>query len=561
VSSSKLITRQINIASRLGEIARAAPETVAVIDCAKPRNGHQQRRSVTFEQLDRQSGVIAGGLHEMGVRPGTRLALLVKPSIEFVTLTFALFKAGSVIILIDPGMGRDNLIDCLAEAEPEGFVAIPLAQAARVRYRRRFPRARLNVTVGRRWFWGGRTLRQLTSGSANGFEPAELRADDPAAIIFTTGSTGPPKGVLYSHGNFAGQVQQIQQRFSIQPGGMDLAGFPLFGLFNAAMGTTTVIPDMDASRPASLDPQKYVDAIGEHKINQSFASPAVWNVVARYCERTNSKLPSLKLVLSAGAPMPPHVLARLQPIIHPEGEVFTPYGATEALPVAAIGSHEILGSTSVETARGAGTCVGRAFSGIDWKVIRIEDGPIGTIEAIEELPDGEIGELIVRGPVVTKQYVTRREANLLAKITDGDSVWHRMGDVGYLDDQQRFWFCGRKAHRVRRPDGEMFTIRCEAIFNEHPRIFRSALVGLGPAGSQVPAMICEPWREHWPRDEADRTILLEELAELGRANDLTAPIASEHILLHKSLPVDIRHNAKIFREQLGPWAEAQLGLR
>jgi len=549
----------INIANRLADIARKMPDAMAVMEPGQYRNGQRTYRSITFRELNQQTDRIANGLQAMGVRSGTRLALLVRPSIDFVALTFALFKSGAVIILIDPGMGRENLIDCLAAAEPEGFVAIPLAHVARLLHRKRFPHSHIHVTVGRRWLWGGRTLAQLQKQPVANFQPAATGREDPAAIIFTTGSTGPPKGVGYTHGNFDAQVTQIQERFGIVPGGKDLAGFPMFGLFNGAMGTTTVIPDMDASRPASLDPKKYVEAIRDLEINQSFASPAVWNVVARYCDREGIRLPTLELVLSAGAPVPPDVLERLQRVIHEDGEVFTPYGATEALPVAAIGSREVLGETAEKAANGGGTCVGTAFSGIRWKVIRIDDGPIDTIDDAVPLPLGEIGELVVSGNVVTRQYVTRRDANALAKIAEGKTIWHRMGDVGYLDAKRRFWFCGRKAHRVRTSTTTMFTVTCEAIFNQHPHVFRSALVGMGHPDDQLPAIVCETWPEYRPTGEPDRRRLLSELAELGRANPLTDTIRGEHILLHESLPVDIRHNAKIFREKLAPWAEKQVG--
>jgi acyl-CoA synthetase (AMP-forming)/AMP-acid ligase II len=238
--------------------------------------------------------------------------------------------------------------------------------------------------------------------------------------------------------------------------------------------------------------------------------------------------------------------------IHAEGDVHTPYGATESLPVASTSATEVLNDTLSHSRQGAGTCVGRRFPGIDWKVIRIADGPLETIGDVEELPRGEIGELIVRGPVVTRCYVTRTEANRLHKIRDEDGFWHRMGDVGYLDEQDRFWFCGRKTHRVLTADGPMYTIPCEAIFNQHDRIYRSALVGVGPAGRQQPVLIAEPWPDRRPADEADRQHLREELLRLGRSHPLTTSIQT--VLLHDSLPVDIRHNAKIFREQLAVWA-------
>ena len=198
------------------------------------------------------------------------------------------------------------------------------------------------------------------------------------------------------------------------------------------------------------------------------------------------------------------------------------------------------------------------FSAIDWQVIRIDDQPISQIENAEPLPVGEIGELIVRGPAITRCYVTRTEVNSLAKISDGATFWHRIGDVGYFDDFGRFWFCGRKAHRVTTTSGTLFPVRCEAIFNEHESIYRSALVGIGLPNEQTPVLVAEPWPGKMPATAADQQELCQELFQLGQANPLTSSIKLEHLLLHPSLPVDIRHNAKIFREQLGPWAEDQL---
>ena len=216
----------------------------------------------------------------------------------------------------------------------------------------------------------------------------------------------------------------------------------------------------------------------------------------------------------------------------------------------------MLAETAAQTRQGAGVCVGRRFARIRWKVIRIVDGPIRSIDEIEELPPGEIGELIVEGPVVTRRYVTRTEANATGKIPNGTSIWHRIGDAGYLDPHDRFWFCGRVAHRVLTSFGPLYTVRCEAIFNQHPDIFRSALVGVGPAGNQRPVMILEPHKGRWPRDEASQNKLLDEARQLGAASPWTATI--HDLLLHPSFPVDIRHNAKIFREKLAVWAAKRI---
>jgi acyl-CoA synthetase (AMP-forming)/AMP-acid ligase II len=549
-----------NVARRLTEMAQTRPDAVAVVEpLGYDSQGKRKYRHVTFRHLDQDSDRIARGLREMGVRPGTKLALLVRPSIDFVSLVFALYKAGAVVVLIDPGMGRQNLIRCLSDAEPDGFVAIPLVHAIRTLLPGRFPpnRVRFNVTVGRRWFWGGVTLKQLRGGAWSCSEMAIAAADQPAAIIFTTGSTGPPKGVLFTHGNFDAQVEQIRDFYGIRPGEVDLPCFPMFGLFNCAMGVTAVIPDMDPSRPARVDPTKIIEAARDWNVTQAFGSPAVLDRVGRYCEEHRVKLPTIRRVLSAGAPVPADVLRRMKECIHPEGDIHTPYGATEALPVASISATEVLGSTAQETRVGAGVCVGRTFSQAQWKVIRIVDGPIKSIDRAEELPAGQIGELIVRGPQVTREYVTRRESNALAKIADGAGFWHRMGDSGYLDEQGRFWFCGRVAHSVQTANGRMFPVRCEAIFNQHSDIRRSALVGVGPAGRQRPVMILEPHQGRMPVGPAAREKLLQEIREIGAGNPLTARITD--FLLHPAFPVDIRHNAKIFREKLAVWAAGQLG--
>jgi len=547
----------VNVARRLAEFAESRPHAVAVA-AAKPnaRRGEPRYDTITFAKLAAESDRIARGLHAWGIDPGMRLALLVKPGVEFVTLVFALLKTGAVQILIDPGMGRKNLIRCLADARPDGFVAIPVVQGIRRVLKYRFPAAKWNVTVGgKRWFWDGLTLddvRRVGDREAD-LEALEPRtADDPAAVIFTTGSTGPPKGVAYSHGNFDRQVTEIRDRYGIAPGEVNLACFPLFGLFNAAMGVTTIVPDMDASRPAQVDPGNIVRAVEDWSATQSFASPAVWDKVGAYCRARRIKLPTLREAYSAGAPVPPFVLERMLGCLADGARMHTPYGATEALPVATIEAREVLDETQHAWAAGRGTCVGTRFPGIEWKVVRIVDGPICTIDRAHELPTGEIGELIVRGPVVTARYVTRVEANATAKIHDGAGYWHRMGDAGYLDDQRRFWFCGRVGHRVQTERGTLHTDPVEGIFNQHAAVARSALVGVGPTGKQRPVVVVEPR----PGTPTSHEVLFAELRELAKRHDVTHDI--DTFLVHASFPVDIRHNSKIFREQLAVLATKKL---
>ncbi len=549
---------ETNISWQLTRSANRWPDALAIAaPISKKPRGRRAYECLTFAQLEEDATRLAAGLQARGVLPGQRIVLLVRPGIDFISLTFALFKTGAVVVLIDPGMGGSHLLRCLQEVDPHGFIAIPLAQAVRWFQRHRFPNSHLHITAGRSW--PGAKVADLRRTPPTEFRAVEVQADDPAAIIFTTGSTGPPKGVLYCHGNFASQVQQLQEQYQIEPGEVDLPGFPLFALFNSAMGVSTVIPAMDPRRPASVDPQNIIHAVNDWEVTQAFGSPAIWNVVGRYCVEHSIRLPSLRRVLSAGAPVPPHVLERMQRTIADTGAVHTPYGATESLPVATISSREVLGETASRSREGAGTCVGHRFPAVQWRVIEISDKPLPTIADTQELPSGQIGELIVKGPAITRAYVTRTEANALHKIQDGDEFWHRIGDVGYLDSTDRFWFCGRKAHRLLTTHGPMFTIPCEAIFNQHPSIYRSALVGMGPVGRQTPALVAEPWPEKFPQTPEAQGQLLDELHTLGQRYEHTRLIDRRHLLLHPSLPVDIRHNAKIFREKLGPWAEKKLG--
>ena len=508
--------------------------------------------TMTFAELESLSNAYANGLRDAGVEKGNRIALMVPPGIKFVAFVFALFKTGATIILIDPGMGRDNLVKCLSEANPEGVVGSRLAHSARMVYRKWFPNCKKNFAVGGT-FPGCVSVSKFENSGNEKFDPVPMDREDSAAIIFTTGSTGPPKGVHYRHRIFLEQSRQIRDWFDIRPGTVDVSGFPLFALFNTAMGTATVFPDMDPTRPADIHPPFLIHAVQTFAADQSFGSPALWNTVSRYCADNNLRLPTIKRILSAGAPVPPHVLHRIKSVIAEDGEAWTPYGATESLPVACISATEVLNETGALSAQGAGTCVGRNFPDMTWKLIAISDDPIESIDSATPVAQGEIGELMVQGAVVTEKYLTRADANADHKVSDGEKFWHRMGDLGYFDDQGRFWFCGRKSHRLETEAGPMFTVPCESIINSHPAIYRSALVGSGKKGEHVPVLFAEPWPEKRPADDAAKKAMLQELKDLASQHWQTNTI--KHFEIHDKLPVDIRHNSKIFREKMRPIAD------
>ncbi|MDT8444978.1 MAG: fatty acid CoA ligase family protein [Desulfuromonadales bacterium] len=547
-----------NVAAHLPEMARLQPEAPAIY-IPHGRDSQQQTLydQYTFAELDRESSRMAHALESIGIRRGVRTVLMVPPGFEFFALTFALFKIGAVPVLVDPGMGVKNLKTCFAEAQPQAFIGISKAHLARILLGWGKPTVKTLLTVGRRLCWGGATLEKLLTADAydSNYETACTADDDIAAILFTSGSTGVPKGAVYSHGNFSAQVEMLHQVYNIRPGEIDLPTFPLFALFAPALGMTSVIPEMNFTRPADVDPVKIIAAIERFQITTMFGSPALINRVGRYGEAQGIKLPSLKRAISAGAPVSAAVLERFTGMLSAAAQVFTPYGATEALPVCSIGSAEILAETRHATDRGRGVCVGKPVPGIELEIIAIADKPIACWETSLKLGIGEIGEIVVKGPQVTRSYFNRPQSTALGKIPDPehDGFYHRMGDLGYRDEQGRIWFCGRKAHRVVTTDETLFTIPCEAIFNTHQDVFRTALVGVGEPGRQRPVLCIELEQG---TDTSRLARIHQELLAIGAGHTITRNIKT--FLFHPAFPVDIRHNAKIFREQLATWAREKL---
>jgi acyl-CoA synthetase (AMP-forming)/AMP-acid ligase II len=537
----------INIAETFTGVAKEQGERIAVIEA---RNG----KKITFNDLNSRADAYAHFFASEGIRPGDVTILMVTPSVDFICLTLALFKIGTPVVLIDPGMGFKNLLRCIERVQPKFLIGIPKAILFSKVFPKPFHTVKKNFCCGNSFKFFGPDITKDIPRICTEYPVYKPTETDLAAIIFTTGSTGPPKGVRYEHSIFSAQLRLIKEYYSIGQEDVDQPAFPLFALFSAALGACSVIPDMDATKPAKVDPEKFVSSIQKYRVTYSFGSPAIWNEVSRYCLEQGIVLDSVRKILMAGAPVPYELMMRVRDILPKDAMVFTPYGATESLPIVSIEGSEVVSETWEQSRLGKGTCVGRPLPGIDIKIITISDEPLAELTEKMRVPDGKIGEIIVRGDVVTRAYQNNPLETRLAKIEDGDTFWHRMGDVGYLDQAQRLWFCGRRAHRVETKNKTLFSIPCEAIINEHPDVYRSALVGIkGNIGdASVPVVIVEP--------KKNRTInkkkLIEEVKERAGQSELTREI--EYFLIHNSFPVDIRHNAKIFREKLAIWAQKKI---
>ena len=549
---------QYNLAQSLVDAAASVPSRPAIVfTTGRDAAGKAQYSQLTFQQLNQTCDRYAHGLHAYGVRRGDRTLMMVTPGVTFIALVFALIKIGAVPVLIDPGLlrrDRKGFVQCITETEPVNFIGLSRAHLLRLLVPKAFTTVERYVTVGRRWplGWGGATLDNLLSERQDPFPVAETTTGDEVAVIFTSGSTGIPKGVVFTHGVCKAQLELLRTELGYVDGEVDLPGLYIFSLFDPALRVTTVLPDMDVSKIAQLDPARLVEAIQAHGVTVTNGSPTIYKIVGQYCVDNGIRLPSLKSILTYGAPIPPALIAQYRHILDEDSDIFTPYGATEVLPVTKINGREIESQTAELTEAGRGMCVGRPLPGHTVRVIGITDDVIPEWDASLVLPAGEVGEIAVKGPVVTRSYLHRPVKTAEAKIYEGEEVWHRMGDLGYFDGEGRLWFCGRKRHRVETPKGLMLPVQCEAIFNHHPGALRTAVVGIGELGQQRPVLIVEPDEGKMPASDAERRKFAGELLALGKEHEITQEI--EDVLFHPGFPVDVRHNAKIQREKLAVWA-------
>lgn len=544
-----------HVSLELRRQAVAAPERLAL--CTFGR----RPESLTFAAMERRVDACAHVLSGLGLVRGERAALFVPPGRDFVALFHALLRVGALPVLIDPGLGRAALFACLARAKVSALIGVPRIHLARQLFPRAFAGVGLSLSVGRGFAFGARALEPLLAGSpAAPFEVPEVHDDTPAAVLFTSGSTGPAKGVVHTHGNLAAQLAALRQHFGLQPGEIDCACFPLFALFDNALGLTSVFPELDPSRPARCDPAAIHRAIEEGGATFAFASPAVWKRVVPWMRARRLRFTHLRRATLAGAPVPPALVLELAALLREGGEVHTPYGATEALPVSDVTGAE-LAPLRAAIEQGAGSCVGRALPGLELALIRVSDDAIACWSEALRVAPGEPGEVCVRGPIVSARYLDDERANALAKIPAADGgVWHRMGDVGRLDAAGRLWFLGRKSQRLETAGGVLWPVPLENAFDVTPGVARSALVGVGPRGAERAVLVVErsapAEREH---------TLLPRLRERERelASSPTDPAAPAtpiaDFLFHPHFPVDVRHNAKIRREELKRWAERTLG--
>jgi len=530
----------MNIACRISELSQVIPDKKSVI-LAKDESFY------TFKEFEEKSNQYANKFIKLGIQKGTRTLLFVKPCLDFSVITFALFKVGAIPVLIDPGMGIENLLTSIKQVKPEALMSVGMVHWLRRFKKNYFETVKIKVSLQR---VGGSThyLYNRIDEEPKEFKIHHIDPSDHAAILFTSGGTGIPKGVLYTHGILNAQTDALKKMFDLQKDQTDLPGFPLFALFTLALGMTSVIPEMDPTKPAQCDPKKIVKNLIDHKVTLAAGTPAIWERVGKYCVENEIKLPDLKQIVMFGAPVRAEIHQYFKNVLI-SGDTYTPYGATECLPVSLISGSEILRDHLPKMIKGFGTCIGKAVPGVQIKIMAVSDK---AEVKFTELPLGEVGEIIVQGPQVTPSYFEMPDETLKAKINQDGFLWHRMGDLGWMDESGHLWFLGRKGHRVEALEKTFYPIQVEAIFNQHHTIRRTALIKLIVNDKVVPALAIETHN----KDKKMTDSFLRELTVLKNSEYFTSEI--NHFFLYPGFPVDVRHNIKIDRTKLSHWAQKQI---
>ncbi|WP_407320102.1 alpha/beta fold hydrolase [Isoptericola halotolerans] len=512
--------------------------------------------AVSWQALDRQVRRIAAGLHSIGVRRGDRVSLLVRPGPTLTALVYACLRIGAVVVVADAGLGVRGLTRAQRGAWPQYLVGQTKALAAARACG--WPGVRIAAdpldVVTRRALGVEHELVDVARAGEGLGLPAEPGPQDPAAVLFTSGSTGPAKGVVYTHGQLSALRDVLAEHYAVRPVSGLVTGFAPFALLGPALGTRSVTPDMDVSAPRTLTARAVADAVRASDARIVFLSPAaILNVIAtagslQAADRT--ALERVETFLSTGAPISAELLGSAQSLM-PAASAHTPYGMTECLLVTDI---DLDGIREVSDAPDDGVCVGRPFAdgaagGVTISALDDDGAATGAPSSGPEVR-GVLGEVLVRAPHLKERYDRLWLTDRAAERDTPPGRWHRTGDVGHLDAEGRLWIEGRLAHVLTTADGPLAPVGPEQSIERVEAVRRAAVVGVGPAGVQQAVAVVE----------LVESVRRPGLAPVGldAAVRAASTVALAAVLVVPQMPTDVRHNSKIDRARLAAWASGVL---
>lgn len=538
-----------NVANIVADVAQKFPNRIAVIESFLDQSSQKIKyKKYTYDQLSKDAESVAIGLRTNGIQELTRTICMTPPSYEATVVGLALQRVGATTLWIDPSVGFKNVAERLNKLKPEAFVGIPAAFIGRSIFGWG-PRFSKKSIVINGWFPGALSLKSLSTQAPSTITNPKVKPSDPAAVLYTTGSTGPAKPTLYTHQQYSQLYRVVHYSWRFDPSAsppVDLAIFPAFFFIGISAGGTMVTPPIKFPKetPAKTSPKALLNVINDCKVQTCFASPIILENIAKYAVKNQIKTPSLKRIIGGGAPIYSFVKESLLQMMEKGGQVASNYGATEALPSTELEATEAISDTFKLTKNGKGLCVGRALLDVEIRIIPISKEPIPDISNTIFLSNNEIGEIIVRGQHISTSYFQDPESDYRNKIFDKNGIWHRLGDVGYLDTKNRLWVCGRTNQSVESDHSYIFPLIVEPIFDEHPLVLKSGLVSLKKNKQTIPVICVEliDKNKHQTK-ETCKSIL-----ELGQKNEASRLV--KNIIIVNKLPTDPRHNSKIERTKL-----------
>ena len=412
--------------------------------------------SLTFGQLGTQLRSVSRALTESGLAPGDRALFALRPSPEAVVLYLSVLRAGGTLVATDLGIGETSFAARVAALKPRFVLSEPIllaaSRAAPLRALLRhlgvgipglaaIPNATF-LTVGRWWPGTPRSLtfaRLRDSGSrASSSGRAERCDDDEAFVVFTSGTTDDPKGVVHTHGSLGSMLEIVREHLDARPGDVVFARDLHLVVPALVSGASVVLPPF-----APFDPARTLATLTRAGVTHVFGVPHHWHMLVDHCERTHQRLPArLRRVLLGAAPVHRPFLERLRDVLAPETRVSCIYGMTEMLPVATVSLEEKVDY------RGPGDLVGRLFPSVTART-------------------DESGELLLRGPNLFRGYLGRPGVDE-----------HATGDLARLGEDGRLVLLGRRKDMLIRGDYNIYPELYEPILESIPGVRRCAIVGV-----------------------------------------------------------------------------------
>jgi acyl-CoA synthetase (AMP-forming)/AMP-acid ligase II len=519
-------TRSANVAELFAATVARRPDAVALIEGVGKR-----RRAISFRALDAWARQIAATLQEGPVSRGNAVLFFAAPSIELYAAVIAVLRLGAVAMFIEPSAGMAMIDRACAMHPPRAFVGSPRAHLLRLvsPAMRRIPRK----YVTRGWVPGATSLAARAT-AARVIPMTATAEDDPALLTFTSGSTGRPKGAVRSHGILRAQLDALTASVAAAEGTREMVSLPIVVLLNLANGAETILPDADLRRPSAIDPAPVLDQLAAEDATRVTASPAFLERLADGARNVTGDAGGrarMREIVTGGGPVFPDIVQRIGET-WPMARITSVYGSTEAEPIAHIGNDEWTTGDLSAMRSGAGLLTGAPDRSVRLAIIAARWGaPLAPMSAADlasrTQPPSEPGEIVVTGAHVVRGYLGGI-GDEETKFTVDGVVWHRTGDVGYLDERGRLWLLGRADAVIEDARGTLHPFAVECAARELLDVRRVAAAA----------------------HDGKRLLILEARTDLGAearraALDALAWAQLDEVVTWRKLPMDRRHNSKV----------------